>query len=382
MTVFKTFLQILKKNKGMVILYTVLLLVFGGMNMQSNQTNMSFEASKPNIVIVNKDKEEGITKDLIDYIKENCEIPEVEDNEEARDDALFYEEASLIVYIPENYNEDFLNGKNPELKIKKATSYYSSFAEMILQRYVKVAQAYQKDIQDEAELIEKINETLEKDAKTELISKIDTTSLSKAARYFNFASYSFLACLIYVICLILTTFNEENVKKRTVISSFSYKKHNRILLLSNMIYSFVLWALYAVMSFVVIGDVIGTTHGMLMILNSLVFVICATSLSFFIGSLVKNKNVIGGIVNVIALGSSFLCGAFVPAEWLPDFVKTIAHVLPTYYYINANDTLANLEELNTDTLMPIFVNMGIVLVFAFVFIGLANIIAKKKRKIG
>lgn len=378
MTVFKTFLQILKKNKGMVILYTVLLLVFGNLNMQSNETNMSFEASKPSVIIVNNDKEEGITKNLIDYIKQNCEIPEVEDNEDARNDSLFYEEASLIIYIPENYNTDFLNGKNPEIKIKKSTSYYSSFAEMMLERYVKVANVYQKSITDETELISKINETLDKQTKTELISKLDTTSLSRASRYFNFASYSFLACLIYVICLILTTFNEENVKKRTLISSFNYKKYNRILLLSNMLYSFVLWALYAVMSFVLIGDIMLSTNALIMILNSLVFVICATALSFFIGNLVKNKNAIGGIVNVVALGSSFLCGAFVPAEWLPDFVKTIAHVLPTYYYINANDTLANLEEINFDTLMPIFTNMGIVLGFAVVFVILTNIVTKKK----
>lgn len=382
MTVFKTFLQILKKNKGMVILYTVILLVFGSLNMQSNQTSTTFEASKPNIVIVNNDKEEGITKDLIKYLKQNSETPEVENNEEAIDDALFYEEASLVVYIPENYNEDFLSGKKPEIKIKKSTNYYSSFAEMMLKRYIKVANVYQESITDENELISKINETLEKESITELTSKLDTTGLSKATRYFNFASYSFLACLIYVICLILTTFNEENVKKRTIISSFNYKKHNRILLLSNMIYSLMLWALYVVMSFVVVGEIMQSTHGAILIINSLIFVICSTSISFFIGSLVKNKNAIGGIVNVIALGSSFLCGAFVPAEWLPDFVKTIAHIFPTYYYIEANDKLAGMEEFNIDTLMPIITNMGIILGFALVFMILANLVAKKKRKIG
>ena len=134
--------------------------------------------------------------------------------------------------------------------------------------------------------------------------------------------------------------------------------------------------------FVLIGDVMQSLNGLIMIVNSFVFVICATALSFFIGSLIKNKNIIGGIVNVVALGSSFLCGAFVPTQWLPDFVKTIAHILPTYYYINVNDTLSELEELNFDTLMPIFINMGIVLGFAVVFIVLANLVARKKRKIG
>ena len=33
-----------------------------------------------------------------------------------------------------------------------------------------------------------------------------------------------------------------------------------------------------------------------------------------------NKNAINGIINVVALGSSFLCGTFVPVEFLPNRV--------------------------------------------------------------
>ena len=55
MTVFKTFLKILKKNKGMVIFYTVLLLAFGGINMNANKTSTEFQATKPPILIVNKE---------------------------------------------------------------------------------------------------------------------------------------------------------------------------------------------------------------------------------------------------------------------------------------------------------------------------------------
>ena len=382
MTVFKTFLKVLKKNKGIVIMYTAILLGFGTFNMQANKTSTTFEARKPDIVIINNDKEEGITKDLIKYIKENSDTPDVENSEDAINDALFYEEASLVVYIPENFNQDFLSGKKPEIKVKKATSYYASFAEMMLQRYIKVANIYRENIQDENELISKINDTLKEETKTELTSKLDTTGLSKAATYYNFANYSFLACLIYIICLVLSAFNETNVKKRTIISSCNYKKHNRILLLSNMLYSLVLWAFYVIVSFIILGDVMTSVHGIAMILNSLVFVICATALSFLVGSIVKNKDAIGGVVNVVGLGSSFLCGAFVPAEWLPDTVKTIAHILPSYYYINSNDIITGLEEVNMTTLSPVFVNAGIMLGFTAVFIVLANIVTKKKRKIG
>ena len=380
MTVFKTFLQILKKNKAIIILYTSILLVFGSFNMQSNQSAVVFEASKPDIFIVNEDEEKGITKGFIDYIKENSKIAEIENTKEAIDDALFYEDVSLVVYIPQNFNNDFMNGNNPQITIKKADTYYSSFAEMLLQRYIKVATIYRENISNEDELVTKVNETVSQDVETEVTTKLDTTGLTKAAHYFDFASYSFLACLIYIISIVLSTFNQEKVRKRTTISSFDYKKHNRILMLGNSLYAIFLWALYAIMSFVMIGEPMKSVHGALFIANSFVFVICATSLSFFIGNLVRNKNAISGVVNVVALGSAFLCGAFVPPEWLPDFVKIIGHIFPAYYYIDANQTIAKLEEVNFETLQPVLINVGIVVAFTAVFMILTNIVTKKRRK--
>lgn len=381
MTVFKTFLQVLKKNKFIVIMYTVILLIFANFSMQSSQNSTNFEASKPTVFIVNEDKEEGLTKDFVKYIKEKCDIAEIENSKEAIDDALFYEEVSLVVYIPQNFNEDFMDGKEPEITIKKRDSYYGSLAEMLLQRYIKVAKIYQKSITSEEELVSKINETVSKDVETELTTKLDTSALSKASHYYSFASYSFLACLIYIICLILSTFNEEKVRKRTTISSYNYKKFNRILLLGNSLYALVLWVIYVGMSFVFVGETMVSLNGLLFIANSFIFVICATSLAFFIGNFVKNKDSISGIVNVVGLGSSFLCGAFVPQEWLPDFVNAIGHIFPTYYYISANEVIAKTEEFNMETLMPVITNAGIVIGFSALFVILTNIVTRKKRKV-
>ena len=49
-------------------------------------------------------------------MKKNSEIIEVADNEEARNDALFYRDVNYIIYIPENFREDFLNQKNPKIE--------------------------------------------------------------------------------------------------------------------------------------------------------------------------------------------------------------------------------------------------------------------------
>ena len=382
MTVFKTFLKVLNKCKLPIIMYTVFLIFFGGFNMQTSENNTNFVAEKPDVLIINKDEEKGITKNFVDYIKNNSNIIDIENDEEKVNDALFYRDVNYIIYIPENYREEFLKGNNPEIEIKSTGDYLASYTEMLLSRYIKIANTYVKNIESEEELINKINETLSKETKIEISSKLDTDNLSKACFYYNFANYSILAGLVYVICLILSSFKKENIQKRTIISSMNYKKINRKLLLSSSLVAVGLWLSYVVFSFILVGNVMFTMHGMMYIANSFIFSICALTIAFLIGNLITNKNAINGIINVVALGSSFLCGAFVPMEWLPDSVLKIAHILPSYYYISTNEMLKQLEVFNLDTMKPIIINMGAIVIFTAGFIIITNIISRKKRKIG
>ncbi|MCR5609697.1 MAG: ABC transporter permease [Lachnospiraceae bacterium] len=378
MNIFKTVLKILNKNKFIVILYSVILISFGGINMSSNETVDNFVATKPDIYIINNDVNKGITKNLIKYLSDNCNIVKLKDNEEAINDALFYRDANYIIYIPQGFREDFLSGKVDEIEIKSSGDYQSSFAGMILERYIKVAASFQGISDNEDDIIKGINETLSKKAKVNVVSKLDTSGMNRATVYYNFASYSILACLVYIICLILSSFKKPEIQRRTTISSSNYKSINRKLLASNSMLSVILWAVYVIVSFILIGSTMSSKHGAIYILNLLVFTICATTIAFFIGNLVNNKEAISGIVNVIALGSSFLCGAFVPMEYLPEGVLKAAHVLPSYYFIKSNEIVKTMEAVDSDALKPVFENMGILLIFSLLFVVLTNVVSRKK----
>ncbi len=381
MTVFKTFCKIVNKYKATIIMYTVILIAFAGFNMQTSDNSTSFVASKPDVLIINQDEEVGITENLVKYIEANTNIVNIEKDEEAINDALFYRDVNYIIYIPKNYRQDFLEGKNPQIEIKTTGDYQASLAEMILERYLNLANIYRESTESEEELITKINETLSKQTEIEITSKLDIDNLSRAVFYYNFLNYSILAGSVYVICIILSSFKEEKIRKRTIISSMSYKKYNRQLLISNSMLAIILWLLYVILSFILIGKTMFTVHGLILIINSFIFSICSLCIAFLIANLVNNKNAINGIVNVIALGSSFLCGAFVPMEWLPDTVIKIAHILPSYWYIQNNETLKTLENITLETIQPIIINMGIILIFSIIFVMLTNIVSKKKRKI-
>lgn len=382
MIVFKTFLKVVNKSKIPIILYTVILVFFSGFNTVTNDNSTSFVATKPDILIINQDEEEGITKNLIGYIGKNSNIKTIENEKEKIEDALFYRDVNYIIYIPKNFRKDFLNFKNPTIEIKSTGDYQASLAELLLERYLKVANSYHTIIEDEDALLEKIDDTLEVETKVEITSKLDTSALDKATMYYNFTNYCILAGSIYVICLVLSTFKEEKIRKRTIVSSMSHKKHNRYLLYSNGLFALVLWLFYVVLSFLVVGDIMFSMHGLFYILNSFLFMVCALTIAFLIGNFLIDKNAINGLVNVIALGSSFLCGAFVPPEYLPDTVLKIAHVLPSYWFINTNQTIKEIEVFNVDSIRPIIINFSILLLFSIIFILITNWISYRKRKIG
>lgn len=335
MTVYKTFFKVVNKYKFLIIIYTAMLILFAGFNMQTSQNSTNFVAEKPDVLIINNDKEQKLSKNLVEYIEKNSNIVDIENDEEARNDALFYRDVSYIIYIPENYSKDFLNGLNPEINIKSAGDAGSSYAEMMLTRYIKVANIYQKELQNEDELIKTINETLEKEAETEITSKLDTDNLTRAAFYYNFMNYSILAGCVYVICIIISSFREEKIRKRTVISSMNYKKFNRQLLVSNGALALILWFLYVVLSFILIGDIMFTAHGLILIANSFVFSICSLTIAFLIANLINNKNAINGIINVVALRFKLFMWCFCASRMVArHYIKNSSYFTFILVYTN------------------------------------------------
>ena len=382
MIVFNAFFKVVKKYIGVIILYTVMLISFGSINYATNSEDMTFSNRLPDILIINNDEEVGLTKNLINYLKENANVLDIENNEEKINDAIFYREVNYVIYIPKNYRVDTLNKLNPTLDIKSANDYDSAYTSMLLTRYLNVQNTYLKYTNNENELINSINNNLSYKTNIEITSKLDTSKLTKTSRFFNFASYSIMAVIIYIICLVISSFNKDAVKKRIIISSMNYKKYNKYILLSSFIYSSIIWILYVILSFIIIGSSMFSLRGLIYILNTFIFSFVALTLALLISNLIKSKGAISGIVNVIALGQAFLCGAFIPSEFLGENIIKYSKILPAYWYNNSNDLLSSIEVINMVNLKPILINMMILVIFAIIFIVINNIVSKRRQIIG
>lgn len=379
MIVFNTFWRIIKKYKGTILLYTVMLIMFGGINLTSNSTNDMFTPTKPNIFIVNKDSNMGLTKNLINYLKKNTNVVSLEDDEEMINDALFYRDISYVIYIPKNYSKDVLDKKDVTLDIKSSKDYTSSLTEMMLDKYLNVQSNLVNITNNQDELVNMINNTLDINSEVVVNSKIDNSYLNRVSRYFNFGSYSLLAVIIFIVTLVINSFKENTINKRIIVSSFNYKKHNSLLMLSSFVYSLIVWVLFSLLSVILLGKDMISLRGILYFVNTFMFIMPTLSFGILISTLVNNKDSIGGIVNVVGLGSAFLCGAFIPTEYLPKIVLSIAHVFPAYYFIDSNNLLSSMEIINFSNLIPVFINYFVLIIFMLIFIVVNNYVLKKKR---
>lgn len=379
MIVFSTFWRIVKKYKGTILLYTVMLIMFGGINLTSNSTNDMFTPTKPNIFIVNKDSNMGLTKNLINYLKKNTNVVSLEDDEEKINDALFYRDINYVIYIPKNYSKDVLDKKDVTIDIKSSKDYTSSLTEMMLDKYLNVQSNLVNITNNQDELVNMINNTLDVNSEVVVSSKLDNTYLNRVSRYFNFGSYSLLAVIIFIVTLVINSFKENTINKRIIVSSFNYKKHNSLLMLSSFVYSLIVWVLFSLLSVILLGKDMISLRGILYFVNTFMFVMPTLSFGILISTLVNNKDSIGGIVNVVSLGSAFLCGAFIPTEYLPKIVLSIAHIFPAYYFIDSNNLLSSMEIINFSNLTPVFINYFVLIIFMLIFIVVNNYVLKKKR---
>lgn len=377
MTIFKTYWKIVKKNIGIIILYTVMLLVFGTMNLKANKNSFEFISSKPDIIIVNNSS--GIiTDNLISYLKTNANVKNITDENDI-DDAVFFRDANYVIYIPKEFENKIENGKEFNIDIKTNNSYDSYIASELLNKYLDVFSKYMNLYNDKILAIQKLDNTLNK--KADVVIENKTSLNSKTSLFYNFSSYSIMAIVIYIICLVLSSFNDEKISKRTSVSGMNYKTFNNYLYISSFTFTFIIFIVYLILSFLILKISILNINRILYSLNMFIFFIVSFTMAILISNLVKSKGAISGVVNVISLGSAFLCGAFIPVKYMPSFALKIAHIFPTFYFIDNNEYIASLQNFDKASYEFVLKNFIIMIIFIIFFLILNSLVTRFKRKV-
>ena len=128
------------------------------------------------------------------------------------------------------------------------------------------------------------------------------------------------------------------------------------------------------------GDLLQDVNLGYYLLNAACLTLVSASISYLIGTCVKNELAVNGIANIVALGMSFLCGVLVDMELLGSGVRMVAQFLPVYWYETANITLYEFGSMTMEQRNSVWLSIGIQLAMAVSILCIALIIKKKRVK--
>ncbi|WP_294581761.1 ABC transporter permease [uncultured Thomasclavelia sp.] len=379
MIVFKNYLKIARTYALTILIYTF---IFLGLNIIVGMYNSSatdYQSTEVNIAIINHDGKSDLVTGLTDYISKNGNLITIKDDQEAMRDALFFRQVDYIMIIPENFNQDFISGKDVSIETMELPDAYNSiYSKNLLNKYLNTARLYINS--NVSEFSTMIEQDLNNTVKVSLNGQQNDIDFSKVTDYYNFANYMLVTITMVVITMIMVSFNEEKIKRRNLVAPISYQSMNRQLLLGNYTVGFLIWGLYVLFSFILYPQAMFSYNGLLLVINSIALMIFIQVFSFLLTKFTSNREILSGIGNVIGLGSSFLCGAFVPQSMLSPFVISIAKFLPPYWFIKNNNEIAKIAQFNLDSLNPILINIIIILAFALVVYIITQLVAKWQLK--
>lgn len=382
MRVFKYYLKVAKSFLPIILIYT---LIFVGIATIASTSGSSqgtdFEASKAKIALVNNDQDTEFIKLLRQYVQDNAEYIELDNDEESMRDALFFRKVDYIMIVPQDFTHQFMNNQDVKIKTMDVPdSYGAKYSQTLMNKYLNTVKLYLNAHISEKDIAENVKKDLAIHTEVTMLNEKSNEQITDVAQFYNFANYTFLAIIIVVISMVMIAFYEDKIKRRHLVSCLPYKNINNQLLLGNIVTSLGVWLLYVMLSICLYGSVMFTTAGLLMILNSFVFVIFVLVFSFFVTSLTHNRELISGISTVAGLGTSFIAGAFVPQVLLAPFVLNLAKFTPSYWYISNNNEIAQMTSFSFENLQTVFVNIGVMIIFTIGFYILMQFISYLKLK--
>lgn len=384
MQVFKLCLKILKKNLPSICIYVI---IFTGIatlmsaNMAREQGDLVFTNSKVNLAFI-AEEDTPLVQGLKDELAKRANFVELPDEKEALQDALFFRKVSYILRIPGGFSESFMQGGNVQLeKTVVPDSFSNTYLDLCIDQYFNTARLYVEQLENinQEELAQFLKSDLSQTAAVELqAGSILPVKRNFTNYFFNYLAYSLMAILILGMSSLMLVFNRQELRQRNACSPLSKTAFNKQLILFAMFFTALTWAVM-----VTICLVISSRHGLglntvYFLLNSLVFSACSASISYFIGLMVTKANIIPAISNVVTLGLSFISGVFVPMELLGEPVLKVASFTPTYWYVAANNQIANLTQFNLTNLKPVLNCLLMQLGFALAFFTIALTVAKKR----
>jgi ABC-2 type transport system permease protein len=374
MQVFKAFFITLKKQSFSILIYFVIFLALSFVLSGNGrtQTELVYNDAKIKVAVFDRDNT-ALSKSLYEYLNKTQELVSIKDDKDSISDELFYRNVEYVLIIKAGFEEKIKSGSYEGIlsNAKVPDSISGKLLDNKINQYLSALTAYTAGGLSPEEAAAKALETADISAKVTLL-KVEGKETEKSSAYYfySFIPYVLICMLISGLGSILMIFREKDLNQRIKCSALTETGRNTALIFASLLFSFVCWAVFILLSIVIYKGELSGLKGGLFIVNSLVFLFVAISLTYLVSFLVKTPSALNMASNVIGLGLSFLGGIFVPQEYMSSSVLRFSKFLPTYWYVLTNQTIETFS-FTAEQFHTILRNLGIEALFAIIIFGAA-----------
>ena len=347
MQVFNAFTKVMRAKLPAGIIYIVIFLVITVLmtNSAANNGMQVFQGKKIGVVVYDED-DTPESRALKAYIGKRQDLKELEQDIDRIKDTVYMgwdSEISYVMAIKKGYAEKLHAGDYNDL----FTNYYmhenyeNVMMEQLLTEYLNTVSAYQSGGKPLSEAISRTESVLTQEtAVTVRHFDADASGSDLPAHfsdYYRYLPYILLSVLIEVLCPVLLALGQKKLRYRTNCSSIRPTAYSLQIIFGSALLVAGVWLVFMAAGAVMFGAVTG--RAWLAVLNSFLFAMISAAIAVLIASFQPPELAVNLLAQLLGVGMSFLCGIFVPMDWLSDGVAAAARFLPAYWYVQANDLI-------------------------------------------
>ena len=294
---------------------------------------------------------------------------------------MYYRNIYYALIIPEGFEAAVKEGRE-DVKLsnyKVQDSSMGYYMDLKVNGYMKTLNSYLAGGLSIDEAIEKTGDTMKNTTDIKMKQDENKVTYSGDYYYYRVLPYVLMALIISAIGPVYIAFGKKGIRQRIASSSLTLKSQNLQFILGASVVSVVILLLFNIIPLVLYGSDMTPVKLLLYFGNTLCFILIAVGMTMMFGNIAPSDAVLASMINVVALGTSFLGGVFVPLEVFGKNMRIVAKFMPTYWYIYAVDAIVEVKELTFDATRNMLEGMGIQLLYAVAFMCIASVVVRRRR---
>ena len=379
--VFRGYCLIIRRNLTVLLVYFgVYLLINSAMSMQGQESAGSFSAERVDIAVIDRDQS-AMSRALTEFLKQDNNVTTALTDRADLARQLYDGGIQYVLQIPEEFGGDLAAGTEKLQETKQSGSAAGYLVDAQIGQFCWLAQALLQSGSTEEEVAQ---ETLDAMRVKPEVTLVRTQTLSDGSRpayvyTFQYLPYIYLSITIFIIGYVLQSFSGREIRRRMLAAPDSTVSQSLQAVAALGLVFLVFWAASMLLP-AAAGSLAFYTSPLrgLYLLNSLAFLLVSLSIGFLTASLVKSRQGLAAMADVVGLGMCFLCGVFVPMRYLGTGVLAAARFLPAYWYETANNLLSDTAVLSRSARAAVRQAIWIELAYALAIFAVTLFLRKKK----